>query len=130
MFPPIIILMPGPGHGRVRLPETPVFSYYRPDLGANTWSKRGGRYSLMIEAGESGVMFSFDRSGDSLVGSARHYTDAASAPQPTMRAIAEPMPCSALHLGGLLPNTRLKLSARVDWGMNLSSARRSLSAFR
>jgi hypothetical protein len=30
----------------------------------------------------------------------------------------------------LLPNTRLKLPARVDCGMNLSSARHSLSAFR
>jgi hypothetical protein len=30
----------------------------------------------------------------------------------------------------LLPNKRLKLAARVDWGMNLSSARRSLSAIR
>jgi len=28
------------------------------------------------------------------------------------------------------PNKRLKLAARVDWGMNLSSARRSLSAIR
>jgi len=30
----------------------------------------------------------------------------------------------------LLPNKRLKLTARVDYGMNLSSARRSLSAIR
>ncbi len=30
----------------------------------------------------------------------------------------------------LLPNQRLKLTARVDCGMNLSSARRSLSAIR
>jgi len=30
----------------------------------------------------------------------------------------------------VLPNMRLKLPARVDWGMNLSSARRSLSAIR
>ncbi len=29
-----------------------------------------------------------------------------------------------------LPNKRLKLTARVDYGMNLSSARRSLSAIR
>jgi hypothetical protein len=29
-----------------------------------------------------------------------------------------------------LPNKRLKLTARVDCGMNLSSARRSLSAIR
>ncbi len=29
-----------------------------------------------------------------------------------------------------LPNQRLKLAARVDCGMNLSSARRSLSAIR
>jgi len=29
-----------------------------------------------------------------------------------------------------LPNKRLKLTARVDRGMNLSSARRSLSAIR
>jgi hypothetical protein len=29
-----------------------------------------------------------------------------------------------------LPNKRLKLAARVDHGMNSSSARRSLSAFR
>ncbi len=29
-----------------------------------------------------------------------------------------------------LPNKRLKLAARVDCGMNLSSARRSLSAIR
>ncbi len=29
-----------------------------------------------------------------------------------------------------LPNKRLKLAARVDYGMNLSSARRSLSAIR
>ena len=28
------------------------------------------------------------------------------------------------------PSKRLKLAARVDWGMNLSSARRSLSAIR
>jgi hypothetical protein len=28
------------------------------------------------------------------------------------------------------PNKRLKLAARVDWGMNSSSARRSLSAIR
>jgi hypothetical protein len=28
------------------------------------------------------------------------------------------------------PNKRLKLAARVDYGMNLSSARRSLSAIR
>jgi len=28
------------------------------------------------------------------------------------------------------PNKRLKLTARVDYGMNLSSARRSLSAIR
>jgi len=28
------------------------------------------------------------------------------------------------------PNMRLKLTARVDYGMNLSSARRSLSAIR
>jgi len=32
--------------------------------------------------------------------------------------------------GLLLPNQRLKLKARVDYGMNLSSARRSLSAIR
>jgi len=31
---------------------------------------------------------------------------------------------------GSLPNQRLKLTARVDYGMNLSSARRSLSAIR
>jgi len=30
----------------------------------------------------------------------------------------------------LQPNQRLKLTARVDLGMNLSSARRSLSAIR
>jgi hypothetical protein len=30
----------------------------------------------------------------------------------------------------LRPNKRLKLAARVDYGMNLSSARRSLSAIR
>jgi hypothetical protein len=30
----------------------------------------------------------------------------------------------------LRPNQRLKLTARVDYGMNLSSARRSLSAIR
>ena len=30
----------------------------------------------------------------------------------------------------LLPNKRLKLAARVDCGMNLFSARRSLSAIR
>ena len=30
----------------------------------------------------------------------------------------------------MLPNKRLKLAARVDYGMNLSSARRSLSAIR
>jgi len=30
----------------------------------------------------------------------------------------------------LPPNQRLKLPARVDYGMNLSSARRSLSAIR
>ena len=30
----------------------------------------------------------------------------------------------------VLPNKRLKLAARVDYGMNLSSARRSLSAIR
>jgi hypothetical protein len=37
-----------------------------------------------------------------------------------------------LHLlyESALPNTRLKLTARVDYGMNLSSARRSLSAIR
>jgi hypothetical protein len=29
-----------------------------------------------------------------------------------------------------LPNKRLKLAARVDYGMSLSSARRSLSAIR
>jgi hypothetical protein len=29
-----------------------------------------------------------------------------------------------------LPNKRLKLTARVDYGMNLFSARRSLSAIR
>jgi hypothetical protein len=29
-----------------------------------------------------------------------------------------------------LPNKRLKLAARVDYGMNFSSARRSLSAVR
>ena len=29
-----------------------------------------------------------------------------------------------------LPNKRLKLAARVGYGMNLSSARRSLSAIR
>ncbi len=32
--------------------------------------------------------------------------------------------------GAVLPNKRLKLTARVDCGMNLSSARRSLSAIR
>jgi hypothetical protein len=31
---------------------------------------------------------------------------------------------------GQPPNKRLKLAARVDYGMNLSSARRSLSAIR
>ncbi len=31
---------------------------------------------------------------------------------------------------GVQPNKRLKLTARVDCGMNLSSARRSLSAIR
>jgi len=31
---------------------------------------------------------------------------------------------------GAAPNKRLKLAARVDYGMNLSSARRSLSAIR
>jgi len=31
---------------------------------------------------------------------------------------------------GRRPNKRLKLAARVDYGMNLSSARRSLSAIR
>jgi hypothetical protein len=37
----------------------------------------------------------------------------------------------ALDSGGRpLPNKRLKLTARVDYGMNLSSARRSLSAIR
>ncbi len=35
-----------------------------------------------------------------------------------------------LSVGEQLPNKRLKLAARVDWGMNLSSARRSLSAVR
>ncbi len=30
----------------------------------------------------------------------------------------------------MLPNKRLKLTARVDYGMNLSSARRSLNAIR
>jgi len=34
------------------------------------------------------------------------------------------------QLGALRPNKRLKLAARVDYGMNLSSARRSLSAIR
>ena len=33
-------------------------------------------------------------------------------------------------LEALPPNKRLKLMARVDYGMNLSSARRSLSAIR
>jgi hypothetical protein len=40
---------------------------------------------------------------------------------------------SVTHVPGLYPlppNTRLKLAARVDCGMNLSSARRSLSAVR
>ena len=31
---------------------------------------------------------------------------------------------------GTLPNKRLKLTARVDYGMSFSSARRSLSAIR
>jgi hypothetical protein len=31
---------------------------------------------------------------------------------------------------GVLPNKRLKLAARVDWGMKLFSARRSLGAIR
>ncbi len=33
-------------------------------------------------------------------------------------------------IGMSRPNTRLKLTARVEYGMNFSSARRSLSAFR
>src|SRR6266550_4711015 len=36
----------------------------------------------------------------------------------------------SLRSSGLLPNMRLKLTARVDCGMNLFSARRSLSAIR
>jgi len=35
-----------------------------------------------------------------------------------------------LVIGNAPPNKRLKLAARIDWGMNLSSARRSLSAIR
>ena len=35
-----------------------------------------------------------------------------------------------LSISTPLSNKRLKLPARVDYGMNLSSARRSLSAFR
>jgi hypothetical protein len=35
-----------------------------------------------------------------------------------------------IELSSLLPNKRLKLAARVDYGMNRSSARRSLSAIR
>jgi hypothetical protein len=37
---------------------------------------------------------------------------------------------SSATLIGAQPNKRLKLTARVDCGMNLSSARRSLSAIR
>jgi hypothetical protein len=37
---------------------------------------------------------------------------------------------SSLRRPGMPPNKRLKLAARVDEGMNLSSARRSLSAVR
>jgi hypothetical protein len=37
---------------------------------------------------------------------------------------------SPVHLVKLPPNKRLKLAARVDYGMNSSSARRSLSAIR
>ncbi len=35
-----------------------------------------------------------------------------------------------MPLASPLPNQRLKLTAREDYGMNLSSARRSLSAVR
>ena len=96
MFPPSFILMPGEGRGQVRLPDSLTFIYYRPGLGATSWSYRNGHYSLMIESGESGVSFWLDVRGDSLVGHVRHYTDAASAPEPTMRAIATPYPCGVL----------------------------------
>ncbi|SRR6266536_256157 len=93
MFPPVIILMPGPNRGEVRLADSSGFLYYVPGNGSNVWSYRDGHYSLMIEGGESGVRFSLDVRGDSLVGSARHYTDNASAPEPTMRAIATRHAC-------------------------------------
>jgi hypothetical protein len=93
MFPPVIILMPGPNRGEVRLPDSSAFLYYVPGNGSNVWSYRDGHYSLMIEGGESGVLFSLDVRGDSLVGSARHYTDNASAPEPTMRAIGTRYAC-------------------------------------
>ena len=38
--------------------------------------------------------------------------------------------CETIPLCGAPSNKRLKLAARVDEGMNLSSARRSLSAIR
>ena len=41
-----------------------------------------------------------------------------------------PSACDALSLRRVPANKRLKLSARVDCGMNPSSARRSLSAIR
>jgi hypothetical protein len=94
MFPPSFVLMPGQERGEVRLPDSVAFLYYRPGLGATNWSYRDGHYNLIIEAGESGVSFSLTVRGDSLVGHVRHYTDAASAPEPTMRAIATRYPCA------------------------------------
>jgi hypothetical protein len=93
MFPATIILMPGPERGEVRLTDSSSFLYYRPGRGSNVWTHRKGHYALMIEAGESGVQFWLDTKGDSLVGSVRHYTDNASAPEPTMRAIATRIAC-------------------------------------
>ncbi len=50
------------------------------------------------------------------------------------QAVFIEMNCATLpqprHNGAMLPNKRLKLAARVDYGMNLSSARRSLRAIR
>jgi hypothetical protein len=94
MFPASLILMPGSERGQVKLPDSLRFSYYRPGFGAASWSYRSGRYSITIEGGESGVSYWLMVRGDSLVGYVRHYTDNASAPEPTMRAIGTRQSCT------------------------------------
>ena len=97
MFPASFVLMPGTDRGEVRLPDSVAFNYYRPGSGATSWTYRESQFSLMIEAGESGVSFYLVEHGDSLIGHARHYTDAVRPTEPTMRVVARRYTCKALE---------------------------------